>query len=82
MGNNNSKGGKGGNGDSDSRPVDQVEGGPERRPDGQSTGGDQRRQGSAREFGKDAQQPGGGRPSESEKPDSPDSRWGSGNDRK
>lgn len=24
------------------------------------------------------EQPGGGRPSESEKPDSPDSRWGSG----
>jgi hypothetical protein len=26
-------------------------------------------------------QPGGGRPSESEKPDSPDSRWGSGDRR-
>ncbi len=27
------------------------------------------------------EQPGGGRPSESEKPDSPDSRWGSGDKR-
>ncbi len=28
------------------------------------------------------EQPGGGRPSESEKPNSPDSRWGSGGDKR
>ena len=63
---------------SQSGPVDQVEGGPERGPEGQTTGVDERKQGAPNE--EPAKQPGGGRHSESEKPDSPDSRWGSGKD--
>lgn len=70
--------------DSETIPVDHVEGGPERGPRGQEPGQtdrvDERKQGAPREAEKGNQQPGGGRHSESERPTSPNSRWGSGKD--